>query len=685
MKRLWKLRYMTPAQQARRDIAPDIVDDCVSNGCVPMDDYAEAVYAELESAAVPFSTLWDSGDMPVLKYDDAFKKWRREQAEAIQTLTNERITCLLPWQILRYLSSNRKKSDRLYFSQGGLGSCFPYHQKVYTQNGAKTIRELLDDGKEFIVLSYSKRLGRVAAKRAYVYKTGVKPCLRITTDKGVFDSTTDHPFMLRTGEFVKAGELKVGMSLFHAATSVKTSNDAHQCVRVNLCHKGERRYFHQLIAEDILEWDCSEAIIHHRDGNALNNSPDNLELISRCQHASHHAALDTEKRLPSLQTPEYREKMRLNRERVMASTPLEKQEEWAFRSVREKVKNIGYRLINDGYSITTFDAWFDAYRNTRKWLKPYQKRECSERIAKYFGGYPQYLEALNADNHRIIAIEPIGDMEVANIGVYDPEPDDKRPWSEHNFMLCPRDGDNYGVNGIFVANCMGHGDAFAHHGATLIAIARGAPLIYCTINPVVTWSITKGGSIRGGQSVSEMAKGANLLGHYPEFLVGSNNLVVPNYKPHIEDAKQFQSGIMFLNFRGKELADEIIQTCAAGLGVAIGNGTAVSGSTRDANGIKIPILRGSWAHATSFIGYRIVNRVEYIGWVNSHGDRYPSSDEGEPADMCWMPRALVELFVATASGYGSPYIVFPESITEPDTSLHVATTIPFPEKWRFAA
>ncbi|MCL2624286.1 MAG: hypothetical protein FWD31_11540, partial [Planctomycetaceae bacterium] len=269
---------MTPAQQARRDIAPDIVDDCVSNGCVPMDDYAEQIYAELESAAVPFSTLWDSGDMPVLKYDENFKKWRREQAETIQHLTEERITCLLPWMILRHLSGNRKKSDRLYFSQGGLGSC------------------------------------------------------------------------------------------------------------------------------------------------------------------------------------------------------------------------------------------------------------------------------------------------------------------------------------------MGHGDAFAHHGATLIAIARGAPLIYCPINPIVTWSITKGGSIRGGQSVSEMAKGANILGHYPEFLVGSNNLVVPNYRPYIENAQQFQSGIMFLNFRGKDLADEIIQTCAAGLGVAIGNGTAVSGSTRDSNGIKIPILRGSWAHATSFIGYRIVNR-----------------------------------------------------------------------------
>jgi hypothetical protein len=352
---LWNLRNWTPAQRARREIAPILVDGCVSNGCIPLDDYAEAVCEELESASVPFSTLWDSGDMPILRYDDAFKQWRQKQIDEIKAITDERVSCLLlPWQTLRHTPDNRKKSNRLYFSQGG------------------------------------------------------------------------------------------------------------------------------------------------------------------------------------------------------------------------------------------------------------------------------------------------------------------------------------------VTSCSGHADAFAHHGATLIAVARGAPLIYCPFNPIVTWSITKGGSIRGGQSVSEMAKGANLLGHFPEYLVGSNNLAVPSYKAHSEAAKQFQSGIMFLHQRNKELANEIILTCAAGLGVMIGNSTAVSGSTRDANGIKIPVLRGSWAHATHFVGYRSFRNVEYIGWINSHGGRYTSSDEGEPADMCWMPRSLVEIFVATAGPYGSPYIVFPESITYTDTSLYTSLRVPFPEAWRYA-
>jgi hypothetical protein len=352
MKYIWKMKALNKNQIVRRQVEPILEDGCIINGCIPQDDYAEAVFEELEGAAVDFGTLWDSGDMPVLKFDDTFREWRKQQIEEYKSLTAERITCLLPWEILKHLPADCKKSDRLYFTQGGIGSC------------------------------------------------------------------------------------------------------------------------------------------------------------------------------------------------------------------------------------------------------------------------------------------------------------------------------------------MGHSDSFAHHSTTLQLIGRGAPLIYTAFNPIVTWSITKGGSIRGGQTVSEMAKGANAIGHFPEHLVGTNNQAVPAYKEFSETAKQYQSAIMFLNFRGNELADEIFQTCAAGLSISLGNSTAVSGCTIDKNGVKVAMLRGSWGHATHFAAYRTINGTEYIGWINSHGSRYKSSDEGEPADMCWMSRDLVEQFVATASGYGSPYIVFPESVTKSDTSLYTKLSIPFPSTWR---
>jgi hypothetical protein len=155
-----------------------------------------------------------------------------------------------------------------------------------------------------------------------------------------------------------------------------------------------------------------------------------------------------------------------------------------------------------------------------------------------------------------------------------------------------------------------------------------------------------------------------------------------DYKNYLADALKYQSAIVFLDFRGDELCEEIFECCAAGLAVAVGNSSAVSGHTRDKNGIKIATLGGSWAHATHFTSHRIVNGTEYIGWVNSHGGIYPSSDEGEPADMCWMDKKTASKFCASMHYYGPPYAVFPESVTLPDNSLYVKQQIPFPESWK---
>lgn len=234
-----------------------------------------------------------------------------------------------------------------------------------------------------------------------------------------------------------------------------------------------------------------------------------------------------------------------------------------------------------------------------------------------------------------------------------------------------------------VGSCMGHADAFAHHSATLTAIACGMPLVYSPFNPLVTWCITKGGSMWGGQSVSEMAEGANKLGHYTEANVGPNNQRMPDYKAFTEDAKKYQSAMVFLEFRGEELCEEIFECCHAGLAVAFGNSTAVSGATTDANGIKVAKIGGSWAHATHFAGWRKVNGTKYIGWINSHGSRYGQSDEGEPGDMCWMDQSTASRFCSTMSQYGSPYVVLPESTWVKNHQTTVDLIVPFPEKWRF--
>lgn len=62
---------------------------------------------------------------------------------------------------------------------------------------------------------------------------------------------------------------------------------------------GKRERLHCFVyrrTHDIAEIPDGYAV-HHKDGNKSNNEPDNLELLSKSEHASHHASLwDDEKR-----------------------------------------------------------------------------------------------------------------------------------------------------------------------------------------------------------------------------------------------------------------------------------------------------------------------------------------------------------------------------------------------------
>jgi hypothetical protein len=231
-----------------------------------------------------------------------------------------------------------------------------------------------------------------------------------------------------------------------------------------------------------------------------------------------------------------------------------------------------------------------------------------------------------------------------------------------------------------IPSCAGHGAAFSHKSSLLSAIGMGAPLVYESINPLYTWYLSKGRSMRGGQTISEMNEAINKIGHFLTADVGNDNKnIKQGFEHYADNAKQRQSAIIEIPGSNAELADNIRRCCKAGLGVNIGNSLAVSGTTVIDN-VQIVTLSGTWYHATSFATWMKRNNQEYIFWVNSHGKIYTKATFGEPHDGAWMrPEKELLKFVKTTPGYGQPYAILPEALWTPSTHLKQEFNVPFPK------
>jgi hypothetical protein len=155
-----------------------------------------------------------------------------------------------------------------------------------------------------------------------------------------------------------------------------------------------------------------------------------------------------------------------------------------------------------------------------------------------------------------------------------------------------------------------------------------------------------------------MAKYANQVGNFSVDTIGEKNQETPIFSDNaFADALKQQSAICFLPC--DDLVQEIALCTSAGLGVFLGNSTAVSGSQNDRNGITVAKIKGKWAHATSFTDYKKTGNTEYIGWLNSWGSIY-SQGYCEGWGL-WMNFDTAESFLKSAAKYGEPVAILSES------------------------
>jgi len=176
-------------------------------------------------------------------------------------------------------------------------SCVTLDTIIDTIHGSMTMGSLLRRlrlKKDTYVYSYSTEKERICISK--VTTGGItgrnKKVYKVTLDNGsTIKATSDHKFMLRNGSYAQLCELSVGNSLMPFYKKAKRrACDAVSYEDVYL-NNGSHILAHNLIAEDVhgIIIKGSNLLVHHKDGNGLNNDLDNLQIMDRREHMRIHS------------------------------------------------------------------------------------------------------------------------------------------------------------------------------------------------------------------------------------------------------------------------------------------------------------------------------------------------------------------------------------------------------------
>jgi len=402
------------------------------------------------------------------------------------------------------LMSFLKIGDRAAGAIKSGGTCLAPYTLVYTSRGPVPVKELADDGGRFVCLSYDPPAGRYKAKWASAWHAGRKKVVRVTTDKGAFDLTFDHPVRLSNHQVRRAADLETGASLF--ACSVDRQH-GHLRVHLRDGMKG-KQFFHRLVAHDAMGVDLTGRVVHHVDGDVNNNDPSNLEVMTQAEHAGFHGRELAESGQHVFQLERFPHDGAFNGmsrfgafyadpDRAAAYSRTKSAEltrrgnaaDIQESAATQKMINTAFALLNAGNSIDTFDDYVAARKVHVGRIASIRglRRKFEER----FGGYDAFLKAVSAQNHRVLWVEDVGEMDVYDVEVECPTPDDKSPESGHNFVIWSKRTPT--GSGVVVFN--------TRRAAKMVVLDLDHP----DIEEFVNWKVTE------EQKVADLVTGSRLM------------------------------------------------------------------------------------------------------------------------------------------------------------------------------
>lgn len=171
----------------------------------------------------------------------------------------------------------------------GRFSCIAKGQKVEVLGGQKNIEDVQVGD---YVYCYDENGMVQLSKVLNKFNSGIKKCVKITwqstgTHKsGALICTPEHLIRLKSGEWVRADELHRFDKLSHVRRGMDNVHGRPRIFGSNKFCKLEQ----EIVKYSIYKCHDSRMNIHHIDGNKMNNSVDNLVVLSSSEHTRLHNA-----------------------------------------------------------------------------------------------------------------------------------------------------------------------------------------------------------------------------------------------------------------------------------------------------------------------------------------------------------------------------------------------------------
>ena len=188
--------------------------------------------------------------------------------------------------------------------KGSKDCCFVGGTKVSLVDGRDlSFEELIveqDKGKENYIYSIDLKRKKVVPKKIKnVFKSGYsKEFIKIKLDNNeTITCTLNHPFMLKNGIYKEAKDLKIGDSMMPLYRKINKNHLKGYRMFYNP-FEDSWHYEHRQFAKRVPN--NNKELVHHYNFNKLDNSPDNLKLMTLKAHSRLHGLLSTPEKLKKL-------------------------------------------------------------------------------------------------------------------------------------------------------------------------------------------------------------------------------------------------------------------------------------------------------------------------------------------------------------------------------------------------